>query len=347
MTTAHYIHHALRQVGLRVDHDLTPLSAAFLVLAGLGALSSATFLLRFVKVFLDCYLLPGLPLTRFGANAKQRTRSSWAIVTGATDGIGREFALQLAKAGFHILLVSRSADKLATVARDIQAAYAGVETRTQVVDFASGDEKQYAALAETVAQIEVGVLVNNVGKSHDMPVEFAETPIEEMREIVEINVVATLKVSRIVIPQLVERKRGLVLNVGSFAGQVTTPLLATYAGSKAFLIGWSQALGEELAHHNVQVSLLNTYFVTSKLSKIKRSSAMIPTPKRYVAQVLAKVGRQGGAVCRPYTSTTYPGHALVDWATSLLLPRWWLLRFTYGQQVETRKRALRKAQKAQ
>ncbi|EPQ26779.1 uncharacterized protein PFL1_05757 [Pseudozyma flocculosa PF-1] len=346
MKAAEVIDDALRHVGLRVDHGVTPLSASILLLAGIGAISAGTFLLRFARVLADCYLLPGTSLSKFGANKKQPGSGTWAVVTGATDGIGREFALQLAKKGFNILLVSRTPEKLGAVAGEIESACAGIKTRTQAVDFAQGDEKQYAALEETVRTLDVGVLVNNVGKSHDMPVPFAETPHDEMEDIVEINVVATLRVSRMVVPGMVERRRGLVLNVGSFAGQTTTPLLATYAGSKAFLSGWSQALGEELSRSNVVVSLLNTYFVTSKLSKVRKSSSMIPTPKQYVAQALAKVGRQGGAVGRPYTSTPWPGHALVDWATTYVVPRAWLLKFVYGQQVATRKRALRKAQKA-
>lgn len=182
--------------------------------------------------------------------------------------------------------------------------------------------------------------------SHDKPVTFAETDAAEMEDIVEINVVATLRVSRMVIPGMVSRKRGLVLNIGSFAGQATTPLLATYAGSKAFLIGWTQAMGEELIRSNVHVSLINTYFVVSKLSKVRRASAMIPTPKQYVKQVLAKIGRQGGAVGRPYTSTPWPAHGLIDWITTSILPKKLVLDYSYKQQVAIRKRALKKAEKA-
>lgn len=123
-------------------------------------------------------------------------------------------------------------------------------------------------------------------------------------------------------------------------------MLATYAGSKAFLIGWSQALGEELRRSNVTVSLLNTYFVVSNMSKVRRSSAMIPTPKQFVGQILKTLGKNGGAVGRPYTSTPWPMHALVDWATAHVLPRAWLLSYTYDQQQATRKRALKKADKA-
>ncbi|SJX64896.1 related to 17-beta-hydroxysteroid dehydrogenase [Sporisorium reilianum f. sp. reilianum] len=346
MTIEQHLDGLLRHVGLRVDHGLTPLSVALVLFTGIGALSVGTFVLRLGQLLADVYVLPGKSVSKFGANKKDYSKATWAVVTGATDGIGREFALQLAKKGFNILLVSRSPEKLGTVAAEVEAATSGVKTKTQAIDFALGDERQYEALEAAVKDLDVGVLVNNVGKSHNMPVTFAETAESEMEDIVEINVVSVLRVSRMVVPGMVARRRGLVLNLGSFAGQVTTPMLATYAGTKAFLSAWSQAMGEELAKSNVAVSLLNTYFVVSNLSKIRKSSAMIPTPKQYVAQVLRTIGRNGGAIGRPYTATPWPMHALVDWATTFILPRGWLLSYTYNQQAATRKRALRKAQKA-
>jgi 17beta-estradiol 17-dehydrogenase / very-long-chain 3-oxoacyl-CoA reductase len=113
---------------------------------------------------------------------------------------------------------------------------------------------------------------------------------------------ATLKVTKLVIPGMVQRKRGLILTVGSFASLIPSPLLAVYSGSKAFLSTWSQALGSELEGTGVTVELLNTYFVVSivrllssasshpsmmqvsKLSKIRNSSWMIPKPSTYVRE---------------------------------------------------------------
>lgn len=106
--------------------------------------------------------------------------------------------------------------------------------------------------------------------------------------------------TKLVLPGMVARKRGLILSVGSFAALIPSPLLAVYSGSKAFLQTWSQALGSELEGSGVHVELLNAYFVvsssivkvdrraytvskqTSKLSKIRKSSWMIPTPATYV-----------------------------------------------------------------
>ena len=77
---------------------------------------------------------------------------------------------------------------------------------------------------------------------------------------------------------------------------------------------------------------LNTYFVVSNMSKIRKSSAMIPTPRQYVQRVLSKIGRSGGACGRPFTMTIWPMHALVDWAIQTFVwSQKWLLQYTYGE----------------
>ncbi|EEB88536.1 hypothetical protein MPER_13572, partial [Moniliophthora perniciosa FA553] len=92
-----------------------------------------------------------------------------------------------------------------------------VSTKTHSIDFAKTDEKGYNQLAGVFEGMDVGVLVNNVGKSHNMPAYLVDTPLEEMNDIVAINVNATLRVTYAILPGMVQRKRGLILNVGSFA----------------------------------------------------------------------------------------------------------------------------------
>ena len=90
---------------------------------------------------------------------------------------------------------------------------------------------------------------------------------------------ATLKVTKLVLPGMISRKRGLILSVGSFASLIPSPLLAVYSGSKAFLSTWSQALGSELKGTGVEVELLNAYFVVSRLVRCW-GSWLIPLHRR-------------------------------------------------------------------
>ncbi|GAA5845780.1 hypothetical protein JCM11251_007736 [Rhodosporidiobolus azoricus] len=313
-----------------------PLTTLALALVGAGWLGS--YALSFMRMLVDL-ARPGIPLKRFGAR-----EGAWAVVTGATAGIGRDFALQLAGAGFNIFLASRTASKLDEISDEITAKYPNIKTAVHAIDFSS-TTADYTALKAALDPLDVGVLINNVGKSYDEPTFFQDLPDQDMIDIVEINVNATLKVTKIVVPGMISRKRGLILTVGSFASLIPSPLLAVYSGSKAFVSTWSQALGSELKGTGVEVELLNTYFVVSKLSKIRRSSWMIPTPKTYVRSVLSKIGVQGGAVGQPHISTPYHGHAPVQWVVDHLFSNQFWLNYNRRLHLDIRRRAIRKRER--
>lgn len=284
---------------------------------------------------------PLLQLTSFGPP------QSWALITGASDGIGKEFALQLSQQNFSVLLVSRTPSKLASLAEEISSENGRIEVKTFAIDFASASDEEYKRLANLIKELDISILVNNVGLSHSIPVTFAQTPEKEVKDIITINNVATLRVSQLVIPGMISRRRGLVLTMGSFGGLLPTPLLATYSGSKAFLQYWSSALGSELERYNVTVELVQSYLVTSNMSKIRRSSAMVPTPRHFVKSVLSKIGRSGGAQGFAYSSAPFWSHAFIRWVigtvtgfTGTLVVRW-----NRGIHEDIRKRALRKAER--
>ncbi|KIK68958.1 hypothetical protein GYMLUDRAFT_34992 [Collybiopsis luxurians FD-317 M1] len=314
--------------------------AASLIL-GLGATTIARFCYRTLSVLLQIFVLPGQSLKRYGAK-----KGAWAIVTGASDGIGKEFAFQLAKAGFNVYLVARNIELLDAAAAEIASKYS-VSTKTASIDFAKADDAAYETLGQKFQGLDIGVLVNNVGKSHAMPAYLVDTPKDEMADIVSINVNATLRVTYMVLPGMVQRKRGLILNIGSFAGSVPSPMLATYSGTKAFLSTFTSALAEEVAQHGITVEHVNTYFVVSKLSKIRKASALIPRPGPYVRSVLSKIGLPCGAAYsrRPNTSTPYWSHALLEYAMAVIDIPSLFISYTHGLHKDIRKRALRKMER--
>lgn len=268
-------------------------------------------------------------------------------MTGASDGLGKEFALQLARAKFNIVLVSRTESKLVTLAEEISKQFPDVETKILAMDFSRNADADYKALSSLVSDLDVSVLVNNVGQSHSIPVPFAQTPVSEMADIITINCTGTLRVTQLVVPGMIQRRRGLVLTMGSFGGLLPTPLLATYSGSKAFLQQWSTALGAELAPHGIEVELVQAYLITSAMSKIRRASAAIPTPRAFVRSVLAKIGRHGGSSTFAYSSSPYWSHGLMAWfLTSVTSPmNSVVLSQNKSMHESIRKRALRKAER--
>ena len=216
------------------------------------------------------------------------------------------------------------------------------------MDFALNRDKDYTALKRLVDEIgEISVLVNNVGLSHSVPVPFAETPEQEMKDIVTINCMGTLRVTQMVVPGMIKRHHGLILTMASFGGLLPTPLLATYSGSKAFLQQWSTALSSELAPHGITVQCTQSYLVTSAMSKIRRSSLLVPTPKVFVKSVLSKVGRHGGAQGVLGTSTPYWAHGLMHWAivTFVGTMNWVVVSVNKRMHEDIRKRALAKAER--
>ncbi|KAG6857735.1 hypothetical protein H0H87_004151 [Tephrocybe sp. NHM501043] len=332
-----------RRLLLIAGQELTreqPYLSSFIL--ALGSLSIARLVYQTLSVILQTFVIPGKNLKKFGAK-----KGSWAVVTGASDGIGKEFAFQLAKGGFNVLLVARNKALLQTTASDIASKYPGISTEIHSMDFSKNDEPDYQQLSVVLGDKDIGVLVNNVGKSHAMPVYLVDTPKEEMADIVAININATLRVTYAVLPGMVQRKRGLILNIGSFAGAIPSPMLATYSGTKAFLATFTSALAEEVRAHNITVEHVNTYFVVSKLSKIRTSSALIPQPGPYVRSVLSKIGLACGAAYsgRPGTSTPYWSHALMDYAMTVIGLPGLFISYTHGLHKSIRKRALRKQER--
>lgn len=274
-------------------------------------------------------------------------KGSWAVITGASDGIGKEYALQLAKKGFNLVLVSRTASKLESLSAQIKTSSPNTSVETLAMDFSQNLDKDYASLASLVQGKQVAILINNVGQSHSIPVLFAETPLSEMTSIININCMGTLRATQTVLPSMLPHKKGLVLTMGSFGGLTPTPLLATYSGSKAFLQQWSNALASELAPSGIEVFFVHSYLVTSSMSKIRRANWQVPTEKVFVKSTLSKIGRRGGSIGYPYSGSPYWAHALIGAVvTGVVGPMSTaLLGFNRRMHVDIRKRALKKAER--
>ncbi|KAI0231016.1 hypothetical protein L0F63_007357, partial [Massospora cicadina] len=206
----------------------------------------------------------------------------------------------------------------------------GIEAKTLAVDFSEP--------------------VNNVGLSHEHPKSFEEEEEKTIRDILEINVTSTVLVTKAVLPSMVQATSesglfGLIMMVGSFSGLVPTPYLTTYSPSKAFLQTFAQALGPELEKKRILVTNILPYFVVSKMSKIRKSSFMIPSAESYAKAVLAKIGLMGGTSL-PFNCIPYPSHALIGWVLETFGTRQFWINFNRDNMIKTRARALKKMHQA-
>jgi short-subunit dehydrogenase len=180
-----------------------------------------------------------------------------AMVTGASSGIGEAFAERLAADGWDLVLVARRRDRLEEVASRLTAAH-GVSTR--VVDLDLADPVRLETLCDEAAKLELDLLVNNAALAHYMP--FATLPEDSAEELVQLNVLAPVVLTRAVLPGMLERDRGAVINVASllaFSGSWDAPHFpkrAVYAASKSFLVTFTQILAAELRDSAVRVQVL-------------------------------------------------------------------------------------------
>ncbi|KAJ3275543.1 hypothetical protein HK104_003892 [Borealophlyctis nickersoniae] len=309
-----------------------PLNAATLaVLVGTVVLSRTIG--SFLLVLYKSFLRPKVSLAKYGAG-----KGAWAVVTGASEGIGREFALQFAQAKFNILILARTPAKLEAIADEAKSKY-GVEVDVHPFDFAHATDAQYEALRQQLDTLDIGVLVNNVGINHAFPTAFVEEKEDLLTDIVEVNVKTQVRLTRYILPHMISRKRGLILNIGSVAGVAPSPLLATYSASKAFLRTWSKALSYEVAEYGIDVEHVKTYFVSTKMSKIRRSFS-VPSPQEYVRGVLASAGCDTDAAPHPF-------HALLVWALDRVVPEDTISVKMFEMHKAIRKRALRKLAQAE
>ncbi|XP_020312103.1 very-long-chain 3-oxoacyl-CoA reductase-A [Oncorhynchus mykiss] len=236
----------------------------------------------------------------------------WAVVTGATDGIGKVYAEELARKGFAMILISRSQDKLDDVARQLETQYK-VETKTIAVDFGLSDI--YPKIEAGLAGLEIGVLVNNVGISYPYPEYFLHIPDLDnfITNMINVNMTSVCQMTRLVLPRMVERSKGVVLNISSASGMYPVPLLTVYSSSKAFVDFFSRGLQEEYKAKGIIVQSVLPFFVATKMTRIRKPTLDKPTPERYVAAELTTIGLQD------QTNGYFP-HAVMGWLTTVLVP---------------------------
>lgn len=223
--------------------------------------------------------------TRYGA---------WALVAGASEGLGAEFARQLAARGLNLLLIARRIAALDELAQSLRSQY-GITVRTAAVDLAAADlEPQIRALT---TDLEIGLLVYNA--AYSVVGEFLAHPLEDALKSIAVNCRGPVILSHLLGQKMVERRRGGIVLMASMAAGQGSPLVATYAATKAFDLVLAEGLWEELGHHGVDVVACRAGATRTpgyERTKPQGSESIVGEPGPVVSAALDSLGRSPSVV---------------------------------------------------
>ncbi|GAB3814281.1 3-ketoacyl-ACP reductase [Pontibacter rugosus] len=178
-----------------------------------------------------------------------------ALVTGAGKGIGRAIAIALAAEGVNVALLARTTSQLEEVAKEVEAK--GVKAAVVTADVTDINAVN-AAVAQAREQLgAIDILINNAGVGAFA--KFLEMEPEKWESIIKINLLGPYYVTRAVLPEMIERQTGDIINISSTAGQKGAPVTSAYSASKFGLIGMSESLMQEVRKHNIRVSTLTQH----------------------------------------------------------------------------------------
>ncbi len=239
----------------------------------------------------------------------QDFNGKWALVTGASAGIGAALARELAGHGAKLFLTARRNDRLESLAAELKAR--GTEVRIVAADLNDPDAPQQIYDATEAAGLTVDILVNNAGLGQFGA--FYQSPVEQELSQVRVNCEAVVRLSRLFVPRMVERRRGWVLVVASTASFQPMPYLTTYAATKAFDRFFAQGVAAEVAGFGVKVTALCPGPTESEFFQVARSKSIMPGGRQSVEEV----ARRAIAALARGQRTIIPNWS--GWFTALLV----------------------------
>jgi len=247
-----------------------------------------------------------------------------ALITGASAGIGRELARQLARDMTGIVLVARRRERLDQLADELRQKF-GSQTRVIAADLADPSAPPRIIDELQAAGIQVDVLINNAGFGAAGP--FCQSDLEQQLAMLQVNVRALTHLTRLVLPGMIQRRQGGIINVGSTAGFQPGPYMAVYYATKAYVLSFSEALAEELRGTGVRVTCLAPGATATEFASAAQMEDSLLF--RLGAMNAAEVAQQGYAGFRRGKTLVVPGARNKFGAFAVrFVPRAWVRKLT-------------------
>ncbi len=223
-------------------------------------------------------------------------QGTWALVTGASAGIGVALANELATGGTHLVLTARRRDRLEELARSLKRRY-GIRTAVFDADLAQPDAPGKIYEFTRQQGVEIDLLINNAGFGQYG--ELTQVPAHRLLDMVQVNCMAVVHLTRLFLADMVARRRGDVLILASTAAFQAVPFISTYAATKAFDLLFAEGLAEEMKPHGIRVCALCPGSTESEFHAIA-GQEKFTNKNQETAQKVAQTGLQALAAGRSY-----------------------------------------------
>jgi short-subunit dehydrogenase len=280
----------------------------------LGAAYASIVTYKVARFFWRHYLRPRTNLVkRYRGNGDS---PSWAVVTGATSGIGRGCALALAEQGFNVVLVARTTKDLEDLAGELQARY-GISTMYFSMDAAQCSEPLVDDLIKQLDNKSIAILVNSVGILNERPLFVDEMEFSLAQRIIQVNCSFPVLLTSKVIPLIrlhasQNSCRGAILNVGSLTSSSPFAMNATYAATKSFNAQWSRCLAAELHPEPIDVLCVRPGLTASRMSGLLKPGGIVADADDFAKRALGMLGLGVNDIL------PYPPHAFLDWLATVV-----------------------------
>lgn len=277
--------------------DFSEYSRAIVTLAT----ATGSLIILFYTIKLLFHLLVGFRLyvlSQFCCRAADYSKKygQWAVISGSTDGIGLSMAKELAKRGHSIVVIGRNEEKLAKTKATLDQEPNVGEVITVKIDLSDPSPQNFERIRLEIDpdNRDIGILINNAGVFTSTCGRFASFDMDDIRNTVNVNVIATLYFTKMILPGMLKRKRGLILNVSSILGFVPAPYFHVYGATKAFMNSFSSSLQMEYSSYPIDIINLTPGAVHTKLftaiaGNSKQPSPINPTPDEYARTALNAV----------------------------------------------------------
>uniref|UniRef100_A0AC35U782 Uncharacterized protein n=1 Tax=Rhabditophanes sp. KR3021 TaxID=114890 RepID=A0AC35U782_9BILA len=216
---------------------------------------------------------------------------TWAVVTGGTDGIGRAYISELATAkGINkFFLIGRNEQKLRTVKKEMESQHK-VVVEYFVFDF---EKDNLNNLESNLKKLDIGILINCAGMGPSGVANMVELPAGEASKILQVNLMGTVKMTELVLPSMVKKDKGIIVNFASATSWRPLPYMSAYPASKAGVSFFTSSLIDEFKHTNVKIQLLIPLLVATKIAfyeKKESNNLLVIDPQEYVRQAVKTLG---------------------------------------------------------